>query len=41
MSDDIIVIEGVGKKFGDLEALKDVDLRIKRGEVVVIVGPSG
>jgi ABC-type polar amino acid transport system ATPase subunit len=41
MSEDIIVIEGVGKKFGDLEALKDVDLRIKRGEVVVIVGPSG
>jgi len=41
MSDDIIVIEGVGKKFGELEALKDVDLRIKRGEVVVIVGPSG
>ena len=41
MSEDIIVIKGVGKKFGDLEALKDVDLRIKRGEVVVIVGPSG
>ena len=41
MSDDIIVIEGVGKRFGELEALKDVDLRIGRGEVVVIVGPSG
>ena len=41
MSDDIIVIEGVGKCFGELEALKDVDLRIARGEVVVIVGPSG
>jgi polar amino acid transport system ATP-binding protein len=41
VSDDIIIIEGVGKKFGDLEALIDVDLRIGRGEVVVIVGPSG
>jgi ABC-type polar amino acid transport system ATPase subunit len=41
MSDDIIIMEGVGKCFGELEALKDVDLRIGRGEVVVIVGPSG
>jgi polar amino acid transport system ATP-binding protein len=41
MSDDIIVIERVCKCFGELEALKDVDLRIGRGEVVVIVGPSG
>lgn len=41
MSDDIIIIEKVGKKFGELQALVGVDLIIKRGEVVVIVGPSG
>lgn len=41
MSDDIIVIENLGKRFGELQALKDVDLNISRGEVVVIVGPSG
>ena len=41
MSDDIIVIEKVGKSFGDLKALIDIDLRVRRGEVVVIVGPSG
>lgn len=32
---------GVNKYFGDLHVLKDVDLEIPRGEVVVICGPSG
>jgi len=32
---------GVNKYFGDLHVLKDVDLEIARGEVVVICGPSG
>jgi polar amino acid transport system ATP-binding protein len=41
MSDEIIVIENLHKYFGDVEAAKDVNLRIARGEVVVIVGPSG
>jgi general L-amino acid transport system ATP-binding protein len=31
-----------GKKwFGDFQALRGVDMRIRRGEVVVIIGPSG
>ena len=37
----IIVIEGVSKWFGDFQALKDVDLRVGRQEVVVVCGPSG
>ncbi|MEW5988034.1 MAG: amino acid ABC transporter ATP-binding protein [Chloroflexota bacterium] len=41
MDDDIIIIEKVGKRFGHLQALKDVSLRVKRSEVVVIIGPSG
>ena len=41
MSDDIIVIENLHKYFGDIEAVKAVDLRVRRGEVIVIVGPSG
>ncbi len=40
-SDDIIVIENLHKYFGNIEAVKGVNLRVKRGEVVVIVGPSG
>ncbi|MDX1417162.1 MAG: amino acid ABC transporter ATP-binding protein [Candidatus Promineifilaceae bacterium] len=41
MSDDIIIIEHLHKYFGDVEAAKDVNLRVRRGEVVIIVGPSG
>lgn len=40
-SDDIIVVENLHKYFGNIEAVKGVNLRVKRGEVVVIVGPSG
>jgi polar amino acid transport system ATP-binding protein len=41
MGDDIIVVENLHKYFGSIEAAKDVNLRVRRGEVVVIVGPSG
>ena len=41
MSDNIIEIEHVSKRFGHVVALDDVTLNVKRGEVVVIIGPSG
>ncbi|MGP1395438.1 MAG: ABC transporter ATP-binding protein [Inquilinaceae bacterium] len=34
-------LRGVGKRFGDFTALKDIDLEIAHREFVVIVGPSG
>ena len=37
----LVVLNGVNKWFGDLHALKDIDLSIARGEVVVVIGPSG
>jgi lipoprotein-releasing system ATP-binding protein len=37
----MIVAKGIKKQFGDLEVLKGVDLTVKQGEVVSIVGPSG
>jgi len=31
----------VGKSFGSLQVLKDIDLKVERGEFAAIVGPSG
>ena len=41
MADEIIIVEDLHKYFGDIRAVIGVNLRVKRGEVVVIVGPSG
>ena len=38
---EIVLIEQVVKRFGDFIALKSVDLSVREGEVVVIIGPSG
>ena len=37
----MIRFRGVNKWFGPLHVLKDVDLTVKAGEVVVVCGPSG
>ena len=40
-SDYILETEHVRKKFGSLEVLKDINLQVKKGEVICIIGPSG
>ena len=37
----LIRTENLCKSFGDLEVLKNVNLTVNPGEVVVIIGPSG
>jgi len=37
----LVVAEGITKRFGDYCALRDVNLTVRRGEVVVVIGPSG
>ena len=37
----MIRMSGVQKYFDDFQALKDIDLEIAHGEVVVVLGPSG
>jgi len=36
-----IVVKGVGKKFGDLQVFRDINLAIGEREIVTVVGPSG
>lgn len=37
----LIKVENLRKSFGEHEVLKDINLEIKKGEVVVIIGASG
>jgi putative glutamine transport system ATP-binding protein len=37
----MITFDRVNKHFGDFHVLKNINLNIKKGEVLVIVGPSG
>ncbi|WP_158879490.1 amino acid ABC transporter ATP-binding protein [Amycolatopsis anabasis] len=40
-SETVIEVSGLHKAFGELEVLKGVDLDVRRGQVVCIIGPSG
>lgn len=37
----MIQLEGVNKHFGNLHVLKDINLNVKSGEKLVVIGPSG
>ncbi len=37
----LVVMDAVNKHFGDLHVLKDINLTVGTGEVVVVIGPSG
>jgi ABC-type polar amino acid transport system ATPase subunit len=41
MAEALLRLEGVRKRFGELEVLKGVDLHVDKGEAVCILGPSG
>lgn len=38
---DIIIMQNVQKYYGNFHALKNINFRVKQGEIVVICGPSG
>jgi len=37
----VILLEGLHKHFGHLHVLKGIDLQVKTGEKLVVIGPSG
>jgi polar amino acid transport system ATP-binding protein len=41
MAEPMLKLQGIHKRFGDLEVLKGVDLDVAKGEVVCVLGPSG
>lgn len=41
MSDTVLNVRNLQKRFGDLEVLKDISFSLKRGSVLAIIGPSG
>jgi polar amino acid transport system ATP-binding protein len=41
MSETIIKIEDVHKRFGKVQALRGVSISVRRGEVLTLIGPSG
>jgi polar amino acid transport system ATP-binding protein len=41
MAEAMVRLEGIHKRFGELEVLRGIDLEVVKGEVVCILGPSG
>ncbi|HEX5137790.1 MAG TPA: amino acid ABC transporter ATP-binding protein [Planctomycetota bacterium] len=37
----LITLRGVTRRYGTVTALEEIDLDVKKGEVVVLIGPSG
>src|SRR6476659_1363732 len=40
-SDKGVDVEGIGKSFGSVAALRDISFDVGRGEVVALLGPNG
>ena len=41
MTEPMLELHGVHKRFGDLHVLRGIDLRVQKGSVVCVLGPSG
>ena len=41
MSEEILKLKNIYKSFGKVKVLKDVNMKIKKGEVVALIGDNG
>ncbi|NLJ53986.1 MAG: amino acid ABC transporter ATP-binding protein [Intrasporangiaceae bacterium] len=41
MAEHLVEMKSVNKHYGDMHALKDINLTVGKGEVLVLIGPSG
>jgi branched-chain amino acid transport system ATP-binding protein len=41
MSETVLKVQGVSKRFGGLQALSDVGITIRKGQVYGLIGPNG
>ena len=41
MAEPLVVLKDVNKHYGEMQALKQVNMTVGKGEVVVLIGPSG
>ncbi len=41
MGDPVISVRGLRKSYGDVEAVRGIDLELRRGEVFAFLGPNG
>ncbi|HEV2685084.1 MAG TPA: ATP-binding cassette domain-containing protein, partial [Actinomycetota bacterium] len=41
MTEPAIIVEGLKKNFGTVEALKGIDFEVQRGEIFGLLGPNG
>src|SRR3990172_2069273 len=41
MAERVIEVRGLRKSYGDVEAVKGIDLHVDRGEVFALLGPNG
>ena len=41
MSESLLLVQGVNKRFGGLQALSEVGIQIERGQIYGLIGPNG